>query len=646
MYLKELNLWNFRKYKTMDENPGLKIEFNKGVNLIVGENDSGKSAIVDAIKILLQTQSSEYIKITDDDFYYSDDFESNVFKIECIFDELSDEEAKNFLEWIQAYKDTNSDGIETIKYKLRVFCICSKENNKIYNEFRAGFTDDGTTMDSKARELLKAVYLKPLRDAEYDLRATRNSRLSQILLGHTSFLSGEEHQLVQILNDANFKIEEYFETDDSDNGGKKVSDNIVKHLNEFCNPNSSKEIHFSTSGTKLKQILEGMSLSLSDIKPGLGSLNLLFIATELLLLDNCRNGGLKLVLIEEIESHLHPQAQLRLIEYIQKEYDNGGVQFILTTHSPNVTSKINLKNILICKDNKGFSLKPEKTKLTPSDYLFLQRFLDVTKSNMFFSQGLIFVEGISEFILLPTITQIIDIPLHTYGITIVNVENTAFLRYSKIFLRASEEDGNINIPISIITDCDVKPSLETGQIQENMEELEAEITRKYNYFSEKNINAFVSPRWTFEYCLGLSSLQKYFYKAILLAKKVQNSEKNPITEDKIVEVNTQVDADYKLWAERNYSNERISYLIYKEIMLKESDKVSKAIVSQCLSNLLLYEILDEPKSLVDIFDVNLFRKKVNDEMKAQLKSKILSDRFLAYLINGIRYAANVVENDD
>lgn len=96
MYLKELNLWNFRKYKTTDKNPGLKIEFNNGVNLIVGENDSGKSAIVDAIKILLQTQSSEYIKINDDDFYHSDDFESNVFKIECIFDELSDEEAKNF----------------------------------------------------------------------------------------------------------------------------------------------------------------------------------------------------------------------------------------------------------------------------------------------------------------------------------------------------------------------------------------------------------------------------------------------------------------------------------------------------------------------------------------------------------------------
>ena len=51
MYLSTLRLWNFRKYCAMaDEKPGLEIHFQEGVNVLIGENDSGKTAIVDAIR--------------------------------------------------------------------------------------------------------------------------------------------------------------------------------------------------------------------------------------------------------------------------------------------------------------------------------------------------------------------------------------------------------------------------------------------------------------------------------------------------------------------------------------------------------------------------------------------------------------------
>ena len=47
MYLDTLNIWNFRKYGIIGETfefskPGLTIRFNKGVNVLIGENDSGK----------------------------------------------------------------------------------------------------------------------------------------------------------------------------------------------------------------------------------------------------------------------------------------------------------------------------------------------------------------------------------------------------------------------------------------------------------------------------------------------------------------------------------------------------------------------------------------------------------------------------
>ena len=58
MYLAEIKLWNFRKYGSQEEfnlgKPHITIPFSEGLNVLIGENDSGKTAILDAIKIVLK----------------------------------------------------------------------------------------------------------------------------------------------------------------------------------------------------------------------------------------------------------------------------------------------------------------------------------------------------------------------------------------------------------------------------------------------------------------------------------------------------------------------------------------------------------------------------------------------------------------
>lgn len=56
MIVSELKLYDFRKFHG---NPGLSVTFHKGLNAIIGENDSGKTAIIDALKLVLLTQSNE-----------------------------------------------------------------------------------------------------------------------------------------------------------------------------------------------------------------------------------------------------------------------------------------------------------------------------------------------------------------------------------------------------------------------------------------------------------------------------------------------------------------------------------------------------------------------------------------------------------
>ena len=74
----------------------------------------------------------------------------------------------------------------------------------------------------------------------------------------------------------------------------------------------------------VEDLLEQFKLSLSDEELGLGSHNLLFIAAELMNLQKENWSGLRLALIEELEAHLEPQRQMRLIEFFEEITSKSG----------------------------------------------------------------------------------------------------------------------------------------------------------------------------------------------------------------------------------------------------------------------------------------------------------------------------------
>lgn len=532
---------------------GLSINFHKGLNALIGENDSGKTTVIDAIKLVLLTQSNEYIRPTDDDFYIDISGETATeFRIECVLTDFNANEAKNFIE----YLDIQREGSK-IAYSMHLFYKAWKEKNRIFSQLRVGDAVDGVIMDGRARELLKTVYLKPLRDAEREMSSGRNSRISQILLGHPVFSQQDSHKLIDILKEANQNIEEYF----SEGDGKEILSTIKGTLDAFNESNDTSKVQFETSEYKLKSILESLSLDVSEIRPGLGELNLLFMAAELLLLKHDDNGGLRLALIEELEAHLHPQAQMRLISYLQNEYNESGAQIIVSTHSTILASKINLKNIVLIKNGIGYDLSYGKTGLEKGDYLFLQRFLDTSKANLFFAKGIIMVEGDAENILIPILAEIIGLPLEKYGISVVNVGSTAFLRYSRILIRSDQ--SSVNIPVSIITDCDIRPEYkeEDGSFNTKLGETEEQIKHKEQYYSVGTIKGFIAPRWTLEYCLALSKLNVDFHKAIRYANKIKNSDKYALTIDKINAENAVVDSEQSKWNELTADEKAYKFLV-------------------------------------------------------------------------------------
>lgn len=499
MYISNIEIKNYKNFRSN------LIEFNEGINVIIGHNNAGKSNLLRAMALIFNPSTKKNLTI--------DDFNKTIPLEELklhppsvnISITLSQEDEENLMgddlvvvsQWLTKLEEPYEAKIHyefylplkhqedykrllsTATSKVEAWEIIDRNFLRLYTyKIYGGNLENQVAVDGEYLKKFDFQFLDAIRDVERDMFSGKNTLLKNVLDFFMDFdiksnkdLDDDDKE--QQIKDKKMEFEEQARDlmdllNERMSEGKKQILSYSKDIGasfDNAEPNFAGSITDIELYSALKLIVEYQTgIQLPITHNGLGYNNLIFMslllakmqvnASETYLGNNAK--VFPMLVIEEPEAHLHPSMQRQLLKFFKQNLKDKKVrQIFVTTHSTHITGTLSLDE-LIClykADNETHVSYPGKVFGTNEESKkYVQRFLDATKSNMLFAEKIILVEGLAEQLLMSIFAEYVGKSLEDNHVAVINVGGKYFDHFLNLF--NTNNSAAINRKVVCITDRD------------------------------------------------------------------------------------------------------------------------------------------------------------------------------------------------
>lgn len=501
MKIDHIHIENFRSLRNIDIYPN-------DLCVFVGENNAGKSNILQALNLVLGESWPTVKSLSENDFFGNN--MNNTLLIDIHFKE-------------------NDKNVE------RIFFRAGLDDDNLKAELKMNFSGNPTEyyVKKEIREQFGILYIKAIRDLHYHL-----GQSSWTLMGKIGRLLNEEFYN-EVSQSDKTEVEKLYSTIKS-----KLSINTFKQLELELKEALSSQLlrteqevsldfqHFDPLNYyKTLQLIPKELGEIKDINQlGDGMKNMILLA--LFRAYASTFPGTSIITIEEPEIYLHPQSR-RSLYLLFKELSNAGSQIFYSTHSAEFVDLEYFDDICVVRKEKDgdelystsvkqidtnsfVSKRRMETRLNNITEESIRRFLknisDSETNNAFFSRFIILVEGNTEKWALPIYAKKLGFDFDKQSIEVVAVRGKS--QIETLYTIYNE----FNFPIYVIFDGDKgKQKNEDRNLNKKLTKLlrgvetdwpETAITGKYAIF-EDNIESEFKDALPFYERLELSARRLY-----------------------------------------------------------------------------------------------------------------------------------------
>lgn len=448
MKLSKLRLTNFQCFGPDTQ----EITFENSTTMVIGPNGSGKTAILQALSRMFDSNPSRR-RVRTDDFHVGIEEEEapeeRSFTIEADFllpEAADDNDAKTIPPCFNHMRLDEEGEVLTVRFRLAatmgqdgdiaesLFYVLGKETNG----------DDKLKIVPRAdRNHIAVYYLPARRDPNDHIRSSTTSLLGRIVRAVNWKEEAEQYadtvSDLQDLIEQNSAIEATSESisknwaalhkgshfkDASVTFGADNLEKLIQNFSvQFTPAHASKDIDYSLLSDGQKSLLY-LSLVSSYIEIGRKALAQEDGEDLGIELDKLSPPVFSIIAVEEPENSLSPHYLGRINKALAETCSGADAQAIFTTHAPSMLRRVKPEHIRYTRLGENRTASVKTIKLPPASELDAHKFVReglISNPEIYFARLVILGEGASEDIVLPKLFEAGELPLDENGIVLAQL---------------------------------------------------------------------------------------------------------------------------------------------------------------------------------------------------------------------------------